>query len=61
MTRVGSNGGAGEARGRPGPFRRLYHWVLDWAHRPGGPVALFGIATAERPSRSSFRFRPTSC
>lgn len=39
--------GAGEASRRPGPFRRLYHWVLDWAHRPGGPVALFGIAAVE--------------
>ena len=47
MTTAGARGGAGEARGRPGPFRRLYHWVLDWAHRPGGPVALFGIAAAE--------------
>ncbi len=32
---------------REGPIRRLYHWVLGWADRPGGPVALFGIATAE--------------
>ena len=37
----------GAAGKRPGPFRRLYHWVLDWAHRPGGPAALFGIATLE--------------
>ena len=39
-----ASSGAGEGAGRSGPFRRLYHWVLDWAHRPGGPVALFGIA-----------------
>ena len=40
-------GREGEAEKRPGAFRRLYHWVLDWAHRPGGPAALFGIATLE--------------
>jgi membrane protein YqaA with SNARE-associated domain len=39
--------GAGESAKRPGPFRRLYHWVLGWAYRPGGPAALFGIATLE--------------
>jgi len=42
---------AGEASGREGrrdgPIRRLYHWVLGWADRPGGPWALAGIATAE--------------
>ncbi len=43
----GTGGREGEPLGRPGPFRRLYHWVLDWAHRPGGPAALFGIATLE--------------
>lgn len=32
---------------REGPLRRLYHWVLGWADRPGGPWALAGIATAE--------------
>lgn len=38
----------GEAsEGRQGPLRRLYHWVLGWADRPGGPAALFGIAVAE--------------
>ena len=30
-----------------GPLRRLYGWVLSWADRPGGPVALGGIAAAE--------------
>lgn len=33
--------------GREGPLRRLYHWVLAWADRPGGPAALVGIAAAE--------------
>ncbi len=33
--------------GDQGPLRRLYHWVLGWADRPGGPAALFGIAVAE--------------
>lgn len=47
MTAAGSSGGAGKASGRAGPLRRLYHWVLDWAHRPGGPAALFGIAAVE--------------
>ena len=28
-------------------LRRLYHWVLGWADRPGGTWALFGIAFAE--------------
>ena len=32
---------------RKGPLRRLYHWVLSWAERPGGPWALGAIATAE--------------
>lgn len=31
----------------PGLVRRLYDWVLGWAHRPGGTVALFGLAFAE--------------
>ncbi len=38
--------GGGELR-REGPLRRLYHWVLGWAERPGGPKALLGIAVAE--------------
>lgn len=38
--------GSGDDSGE-GPLRRLYHWVLSWADRPGGPAALFGIAVAE--------------
>jgi len=30
-----------------GWLRRLYHWVIGWADRPGGPAALFVIAFAE--------------
>ncbi|MFQ5702292.1 MAG: YqaA family protein, partial [Acidobacteriota bacterium] len=44
---VGGAGGAREAASRGGPLRRLYHWVLGWADRPGGPAALFGIAVVE--------------
>ncbi len=40
----GTNQGSGK---RDGPIKRLYHWVLGWADRPGGPVALGVIATAE--------------
>jgi membrane protein YqaA with SNARE-associated domain len=29
------------------PVRRLYDWMLSWADRKGGPVALFGISFAE--------------
>lgn len=29
------------------PLRRLYGWVLGWAHRPAGTWALFGIAFTE--------------
>jgi membrane protein YqaA with SNARE-associated domain len=29
------------------PVRRLYDWMLGWAHRPGGPYALGVIAFAE--------------
>lgn len=29
------------------PLRRLYDWVLSWAERPGGPVALGVLAFAE--------------
>ncbi len=32
---------------RTSPLRRLYHWVIAWADRPGGPVALTAIAFAE--------------
>ncbi len=28
-------------------IRRLYDWVLSWAHRPHGAVALFALAFAE--------------
>lgn len=46
-----SDGGgfAGEREGakREGALRRLYHWVLSWADRPGGPRALLAIAAAE--------------
>lgn len=35
------------AEEKQGPLRRLYHWVLGWADRPGGPWALGVIATAE--------------
>ena len=37
----------GPETGEGGPVRRLYHWVLGWADRPGGPAALAGIAAAE--------------
>jgi membrane protein YqaA with SNARE-associated domain len=29
------------------PLRRLYDWMLSWAHRPGGPAALGVISFAE--------------
>jgi membrane protein YqaA with SNARE-associated domain len=29
------------------PIRRLYHWTVSWADRPGGTYALFWIAFAE--------------
>lgn len=29
------------------PIRRLYHWTVSWADRPGGTYALFFIALAE--------------
>lgn len=34
-------------RTRGNPLRRLYHWVLGWADRPGGPWALAAFAFAE--------------
>ena len=37
---------AGHAR-RPNPIRRAYDWVLSWADRPSGPIALTGVAAAE--------------
>lgn len=27
-----------------GPLRRLYHWTIGWADRPGGAIALFCVA-----------------
>jgi len=48
MTEQGGPGDRPEGRARrEGPLKRLYHWVLGWAERPGGPWALAGIATAE--------------
>ena len=44
---VDGAGRAGEEASRDGSLRRLYHWVLGWADRPGGPAALFGIAVVE--------------
>jgi len=32
---------------RPNILRRMYHWVLSWADRPEGPLALFLISFAE--------------
>lgn len=29
------------------PLRRMYDWMLSWAHKPGGSIALFGISFAE--------------
>ncbi len=43
----GQGGITEEPRERQGALRRLYHWVLAWADRPGGPRALFAIAAAE--------------
>lgn len=31
----------------PGLIRRLYHWTVSWADKPGGSHALFWIAFAE--------------
>ncbi|BCX50160.1 SNARE-associated domain containing protein YqaA [Haloferula helveola] len=36
-----------ETEKRPGIIRRLYHWTISWADRPGGTWALFLIAFAE--------------
>ena len=33
--------------GKPGIHRRMYDWVLHWAHTPHGAVALFLLAFAE--------------
>jgi membrane protein YqaA with SNARE-associated domain len=32
---------------KKGAVRRLYDWVLHWAERPGGPLALFILAFTE--------------
>lgn len=46
-----SNDTAAAAEGRTvmsgGPLRRLYDWILGWADRPGGPIALFVLAFTE--------------
>ncbi len=31
----------------PGIIRRIYHWTVSWADKPGGAKALFGISFAE--------------
>ena len=36
-----------EPAARPGVVRRLYDWVLHWAHTPHGERALFALAFAE--------------
>jgi membrane protein YqaA with SNARE-associated domain len=33
--------------GSSNPIRRLYDWMLSWAERPGGPIALGGLSFAE--------------
>ncbi len=40
-------GAVAHGHGRPGWIRRLYDWVLHWAHTPYGPAALFALAFAE--------------
>ncbi|HET7585938.1 MAG TPA: YqaA family protein [Gemmatimonadaceae bacterium] len=35
------------SRGKPGPVRRLYDWVLGWADHTYGPTILFFLAMAE--------------
>ncbi len=46
-----SNDTAAEARRAAvlsgGPIRRLYDWVLGWADKPGGPIALFVLSFTE--------------
>ena len=44
---IEADAGATGSASRQGPIRRLYHWVLGWADRPGGHWALAGIAFAE--------------
>ncbi|HKK07640.1 MAG TPA: DedA family protein [Gemmatimonadota bacterium] len=43
---VRAEAGAAERRSR-NPIRRLYDWVLGFAGRPSGPLALFLLAAAE--------------
>lgn len=43
----GTGMGSGAGEGRPNVVRRLYDWVVGWADRPTGPVALTGLAAAE--------------
>lgn len=31
----------------PGVIRRIYHWTVSWADKPGGTTALFWISFAE--------------
>ncbi|GAA5481903.1 YqaA family protein [Haloferula sargassicola] len=38
---------ASETPEKTGIIRRLYHWTISWADRPGGNWALFAIAFAE--------------
>jgi membrane protein YqaA with SNARE-associated domain len=45
--RSGAGAGAPVGERRPGPVRRLYDWVLSWAERPSGPLALAGLTFAE--------------
>jgi membrane protein YqaA with SNARE-associated domain len=39
--------GSTEPRPTRNPARRLYNWMLSWAERPGGPIALGVITFAE--------------
>jgi len=38
---------AAQPEQKPGIHRRLYHWVLSWAHSPYGTPALFVLAFVE--------------
>lgn len=42
-----TGGTVGARLARPGPLRRLYHWVLSWAETPYGSPALAVLAFAE--------------
>ena len=41
------SGSSRERSRRPNVIRRAYDWVLSWADRPSGPIALTGVAAAE--------------